>query len=64
MGLEFLSDSLIKGKWQVREGAIACLRSRWASILPINSVSQAKQSKSKAHLGKQETHFKKILDKR
>lgn len=27
------------------------------------TVGQAKQSKSKAHLGKQETHFKKILDK-
>ena len=64
MGLEFLRDSLIKGKRQVGDEDIACLRSRWASILPINSESQAKQSKSKAHLRKQEIHFKKILDKR
>ena len=42
MGLEFLSDSLIKGKQQVGEGTITCLHSQWASILPLNSVSQAK----------------------
>ena len=51
MGLEFLSDSLIEGNQQVTEGTIACLHSQWVSILPINSVSQAKQLKSPAHLG-------------
>lgn len=52
MGLEFLSDSLIKGKQQVREGPLlSCLWTQWVSFLPINSVSQAKSSERKADSG-------------